>query len=223
LSPEVGCKRRLCRTVSNYGDWSREIYKQIKKSCPSLKMLVLDFDLTITREHTGGYEFLSNDPIVRSASIMSNVRNATIIRDLIYFLIDKKIKIAVCSKADTFYESNYDPATIPIGHSMLSGKALIMEYLLTIFGGVLPLDSNAIIAFNPGTFSDAYYMVCKELHICPWQYDVSANQKNIHLMYLSRMYNISPKDIALIDDDAEVVKCADKMFHGIHLEQLAMF
>jgi hypothetical protein len=212
--------KKICRTISNYGDWSTELLSQIKQSCPDPKLIVFDFDLTITKKHTNGGQYLPVNPKERYAFIMNNLRSITIIRDFILYLKEQKINVAIASYADDFKFKCSKCKSV----EFVCGKELIKEYLKVIFNSTTDIiPDNAILAFKPGTFSENYYNVCNELQISPWTYDLTENQKNIHLHYLARLFGLNYNMIVLIDDDNEVIKCAKKKFHALNVTELIVF
>lgn len=222
--PPLATVGSVSRTLSNF-DGSTESHldngldlfmKVIKLSieqsgvCP--KIIVMDFDKTITLHHTRGYQQLPTNNVERMNYCLNNIRNPSVLKSFFDYLRRNDIEVWIASFAST-----KEHAKLPY----YSGQKLIEEYLKALYQHSpqeCPVTSSRILAFQTGEINIDYFNACKELGE-----DISAlspTRKNVHLKLIAQRSHINPADfrkICLIDDDQHNIVLARELFTAINV------
>ena len=158
-----------------------------------IKLIVFDFDLTLTCIHTSGCQ---NERHLEEDNIIQNISDFRLIKILIPSLIEMGYHVSIASYADNSLH-NEDKGYI-------AGEYLIMKYLNVLY----PIDRNFlnkedIIGFYPSSDLDG-----KNLHI-----------DRLIIRYNKLYPNnpiTSPDQILLIDDQENNIKIAKFRGHQVY-------
>jgi|GEM_PF-4309367 len=209
---------KLQRTYSNYGDFGLDACITLITNGKLPEVVVFDFDKTITIKHTGGTQILPTDPTERAKQCMKNIKNPHFWISLCDHLVLNGVKLWICSYA------NENPVK---KQGVYSGKDLIVEYLIAIYGSMnnSPIGIDKIIAFQPGLLSEDFFNACEEVGINCASYSLDEEEKNIHLMIVAKREGIDDYGrICLIDDSDKNIRCArSKGFSTVHVDTLFVF
>eukprot|EP00035_Acanthoeca_spectabilis_P021531 m.438756 g.438756 ORF g.438756 m.438756 type:complete len:217 (-) comp18281_c0_seq1:144-794(-) len=157
---------------------------------PKVKIVIFDFDKTITNKHTGGSVLL---PVhATDEFIEGNFADLEFLKFVVPFIRAQGVQVAIASFGED------DP------ESLLSGMALIRKYLDTAFGQKKSRDlfpDHAIALWHPERKNPPRdeKKVGKEEHIAEVVKNLSVKCK--------------PSEIVLFDDDATNIKIAGKKGH----------
>eukprot|EP00037_Helgoeca_nana_P006092 m.56516 g.56516 ORF g.56516 m.56516 type:complete len:218 (-) comp16981_c0_seq1:251-904(-) len=157
---------------------------------PKVKLVIFDFDKTITNKHTGGSVML---PVhATDGFITGNFADLEFFKFVVPFIKAQGVQVAIASFGED------DP------ESLLSGMALIRKYLDTAFGAKKSRDlfpDHAIALWHPErkTPSRDEKKVGKEEHIAEVVKNLSVKCK--------------PAEIVLFDDDSTNIKIASRKGH----------
>jgi 3-deoxy-D-manno-octulosonate 8-phosphate phosphatase KdsC-like HAD superfamily phosphatase len=180
------------------------LYHFIKKY-GNIKLIVFDFDETITALHTGGSFYFKDNKIEQIMALMNDV---TFFKQFVNLLEKNKINVAIATYADEYMSKNIN---------VLAGQKMVLKFMDIIFGNDYnPFNINNVIAFHPVNKSQIFVNICNELDM--EQYNKIKHEKNIHLSLLQKKYNLDKNEILLIDNDKRNTDAATKYgFCGYHV------
>jgi FMN phosphatase YigB (HAD superfamily) len=158
---------------------------------PGLKLIVFDFDKTLTKTHT----LVSENGIPRSrfqapvsaGQLYQEVTDPEFIQEFVLAALDKGINVAVASFNDRTYRVTSDD---------LTGYPLIKAFMDSIFPD------------NPGIFGKKNIIAYRPRN----PYKVG---KAVHLKVLGKRYLLKPEEIMLFDDNKyNVFRALDYGYQG---------
>ena len=196
------------------------INEAIRKTGKIPKIVVIDFDQTITIGHTRGMQHLPINLIERMKVCLENIQSPEVLKQFLHYMKSNSIDVWIASYATTTHTE--------VSKGLYSGKRLIREYLRALYHNeknmMCPIPSDHILAFQTGTFTEGYILACEELGVSPM-----ANphkEKNNHLMIIAKRTNTPEKNyksICLIDDDNNNINAANEVFFGINISDVRKY
>jgi hypothetical protein len=223
-----GIKKRSLTNYELHNDYTNYglkmfltmITEAIKRTGKIPKILVIDFDQTITINHTSGMQKLPQNFIDRTKTCLSNINSPENFKQFLFYVKSNNIDIWIASYATTI--STTTDVVQKDMNVVYSGKKLIREYLRALYFDNptdCPIPSDHILAFQPGTLTEGYITACSELGLTP-QTNYH-KEKNIHLTIIAKRTKITEKDyktICLIDDDQNNINASNEVFVGINID-----
>lgn len=196
------------------------ITEVIRKTGRIPKIVVIDFDQTITIGHTKGMQHLPTNLTDRMKVCLENIQSPEVLKQFIHYMKSNSIDVWIASYATSSHTE--------VSKGIYSGKRLIREYLRALYHNekntICPIPSDHILAFQTGTFTEGYILACEELGVSPMSNP--HKEKNNHLMIIAKRTNTPEKNyktICLIDDDNDNVNAANEVFVGININDVRKY
>ncbi|AYV76398.1 MAG: hypothetical protein Terrestrivirus6_24 [Terrestrivirus sp.] len=196
------------------------ITEAIRKTGKIPKIVVIDFDQTITIGHTRGMQHLPINLTERMKVCLDNIQSPEVLKQFLHYMKSNSIDVWIASYATS--------TNVEVSKGLYSGKRLIREYLRALYHNeknmMCPIPSDHILAFQTGTFTEGYILACEELGVSPMSNP--HKEKNNHLMIIAKRTNTPEKNyktICLIDDDNNNINAANEVFFGININDVRKY